>query len=194
MKVKEFLENFSAQSQRIANDIFEYIDFLSHKKRDYKNIREEQIPLLAYIKCKKIPHDADMELGGEAHDFDAKFIYSLGNVRVTQTVEIVQALPMGEHEVRLALVHGKMDVSMRLKEYEQLRSFPKPIIDAINKKHQKNYADKRVLLVSVIGEHTYEDDALIKSWIPEIRRNTFLGNFTEIFLAETARSVMFKIH
>jgi len=35
-------------------------------------MREEHIPIRAYILRKEIPADAILTLGGEAHDFDAK--------------------------------------------------------------------------------------------------------------------------
>jgi len=96
--------------------------------------------------------------------------------------------------VRHALVDGKMNTDLRELEMRQLQSFPQPIIDAINKKHDRSYADKRILLVSVTGEHTFEDDELINRWISLIKENTVRGNFAEILLVETARYKLFKLH
>lgn len=194
MTVQEFLDQFSAESQRIANDIFEYIDFLKQKKRCHKSMREEHIPIRAYVRRRAVPVDAILELGGEAHDFDARIITKNARGTHEEILEVVQALPKDEHIVRHMLVDGTMNKEPRELEMKQLQSFPQPIIDAINKKHQRAYADKRVLLVSVTGEHTYEDDELISQWIPQIRANTVLGNFAEIFLVETARYKLFKLH
>lgn len=194
MTIQEFLDQLSADAERIANDIFEYIDFLKHTKREHKSMREEYIPIRAYVRRKEIPTDAILELGGEAYDFDAKIIVRDAQGAREEVLEVVQALPKNEHIVRHALVKGAMNKELRELEMQQLRSFPQPIIDAINKKHKRAYADKRVLLVSVTGEHTYEDDALINEWIPYIKANTVLGNFAEIYLVETARYKLFKLH
>jgi hypothetical protein len=192
--VQEFLDQFSATSERIANDLIEYLGFLKHSKREYKSIREEHIPIRAYLLREGIPLDAIIELGGEAHPFDAKI--RLANVAEEDSIvlEVVQALPVNEHRVRHALVKGRMDEELRELEKEQLQSFPLPIIEAIRKKHSRSYADKRVLLVSVTGEHTGEDDKLIEEWIQVTRQNTSLGKFVAIFLVETARYKLFKLH
>ncbi|WP_157774941.1 hypothetical protein [Melittangium boletus] len=194
MKVKEFLDRFNEESQRIVSDIFEYSKFILHKDRKYKTIREEHIPLRAYLVRKDISPDAEIELGGEAHDFDAMVTYGVAGAEQKEIIEVVQAVPAGEHIVRQALIQGEMSVEMRIEESKQLNAFPWPIIDAIKKKHNKMYADKRVLLVSVTGEHTLEDDEIIESWIPDIQAATMLGNFSEIYLVETARYIIFKIH
>jgi len=194
MTVQEFLDQFSAKSERIVNDIFKYRDYLKQRTRGYKSMREEHIPIRAYIRRKEVPVDATLELGGEAHDFDAKIITKDEHGTHEEILEVIQALPRGEHIVRHALVNGTMTLDLREREMQQLQSFPQPIIDAINMKHEREYADKRILLVSVTGEHTYEDDELIGQWIPLIRENTVLGNFVEIFLVETARYKLFKLH
>lgn len=194
MKVNDFFKICDNEAERIANDIFEYVDFILHKNRKYKAMGEEYIPLRAYLKRKNIPLDAGIELGGEAHDFDAIITYKESGEERIAIIEIVQALPVGEHLVRMAVAKGKMDEKMRLEEWKQLGSFPQPIIDAINKKHEKMYADKRTLLVSVIGEHTFEDNELINGWIADVQTKTELGNFSEIYLVETARSLIFKVH
>jgi hypothetical protein len=157
-------------------------------------MREEHIPIRAYVLRKGVPLDAILELGGEAHDFDAKIITSNEQGKQKEILEVVQALPKDEHIVRHSIVNGTMNLERRILENKQLQSFPQPIIDAINNKHAHAYADKRVLLVSITGEHTYEDDELIEQWIPKIREKTILGNFTEIFLVETARYKLYKIY
>ena len=194
MTVQEFLEKFSAESQRIVNDIFEYIDYTKQKTRGYKSMREEHIPIRAYILRKAIPKKAILNLGGESHDFDAKIIWNDETERYEEILEVIQALPEKEYVIRHALVDGIKTLEEYNISIKQIESFPQSIIDAINKKHKKIYADKRILLVSVAGEYTYEDDKLINQWIPIIRKKTILGNFLEIFLVETARYKIFKIH
>lgn len=194
MTVQEFLDQFSAKSGRIVNDILEYIDFLQHKKREHKSMREEHSPIRAYIRRKNIPTNAELILGGEAYNFDAKIIQEDAQGVHEEILEVVQALPKDEHVVRHALVNGEMNMELRKLEMKQLQSFPKPIIEAINKKHKRAYTDKRILLVSVSGDYTYEDDELINEWLPRIRAKTNLGNFSSIYLVEIARSKIFKIH
>lgn len=87
-----------------------------------------------------------------------------------------------------------MNAEMRLEECRQIETFPQPIIDAIRTKHTKSYSDVRILLVAVAGEVTLEDDAIIERWLSEVRSKTVLGNFAEIYLVETARYLIFKIH
>lgn len=195
MTVDEFLKQFSSESERIVNDIFEYIDYIKQKNRDYKSMREEHIPIRAYIRCKGVHGNAILELGGEAHDFDAKIISNDRVARYEEILEVTQALPEKEHVIRHALTgNGITTLKMHDLAIKQIESFPKPIIDAINKKNKKRYADNRILLVSVAGEYTFENDKLINQWIPIIRKETTLGDFLEIFLVETARYKIFKIH
>jgi hypothetical protein len=192
--VQDFLEQFSANSERIVNDPLRFVRFLRHKERGDKSKREEHIPIRAYLRRKPIPPDGVIELGGEAHDFDAKLSYEFDGRRVECTIEVVQALAKGAHKMRLAIADGQMNDEMGAEERRQFETFPQPVIDAIKAKQDKLYSDTRILLVAVVGEVTQEDDAIIERWLSELRSKTVLGAFSEIYLVETARYVIFKIH
>jgi hypothetical protein len=194
MTVQEFLDQFSEEAQAVVNDPLRFVDFLKHKHRGDKSTREERIPIRAYLRRKSVPPEGVIELGGEAHDFDAKVSYLNEGQTVECTLEVVQALAAGAHKVRLAIADNRMNDAMRAEEWRQFETFPQPIIDAIKAKQDRFYSDTRVLLVSVAGEVTQEDDALIERWLGEVRANTVQGTFSEIYLVETARYLIFKIH
>ena len=67
------------------------------------------------------------------------------------------------------------------------------IIEKINKKLSKVYPEGTILLISVSGDATGEDDEVVQGWLPQIRRSAALGNFSEIYIVEEARSRLFKI-
>lgn len=157
-------------------------------------MREEHAPIRAYLRRKGIPLDGVIELGGEAQDFDAKLSFKIGEQHIECTLEIVQALAKGAHKIRLAIANGRMNPETWEEEIRQINTFPQPIINAIRAKQDKRYADTRVLLVSVLGEVTCENDAIIERWLREVRSKTVLGSFSEIYLVEIARSRIFQIH
>lgn len=194
MTVQEFLDQFSARSQLIVNNVLRFADFLKHKQRGEKSLREEHIPIRAYLRRKSIPLDGLIELGGEAYGFDAKVAYEVEGQVLECTLEVVQALANGAHKIRFAIANGRMNDEMRAEEWRQIETFPQPIIDAIKAKQAKSYSDTRILLVVVSGEVTQEDNRIIEQWLSDVRSKTVLGNFSEIYLVEAARYLIFKIH
>ncbi len=194
MTVQEFLDQFGATAERIVNDPLRFADYLKHKHKSDKSMREEQTPIRAYIRRQAIPLNGIIELGGETHDFDAKLSYEAKGRTITCTLEVVQALADGAHKVRLANAQGRLNEAMRIEERRQFESFPQPIIDAIRAKQEKFYSDTRILLVAVAGEVTLEDDGIIGNWLAAVRSRTVLGNFSEIYLVEIARYLIFRIH
>lgn len=67
------------------------------------------------------------------------------------------------------------------------------IIEAIERKHSKRYADGRSLLVVFDGDYSFEEDRVVQGWVEEIRRRTHRGNFGEIRLVELARRKVFPV-
>lgn len=193
MKVADFLEEDRTAAQRFLNDLALFKELRDGMKREHKARREEYFALIGYIKRKPISPDLDMELGGEAHDFDAKFINKSKGAISEEVVEVVQALPSNEHKVRIARAKGRFTPQMLTDDLDDLHSFPSPIIDAINRKHQKRYSDERTLLVSVRGDYTYESDQVIEGWMPEIRALTKLGGFTAIYIVEPDRPALYRV-
>jgi hypothetical protein len=187
--VRDFLSNFSDRANELANDVLECLEFL-RQRGEHKTVREEYVPIRAYLLGTQVPDDTPLILGGERQRFDAKIMHASGE----EILEVTQATPVDEHKVRLAIAGSGMTDELRALEREQLSSFPTPIIEAINRKVAHGYPEPRTLLVAVIGEHTFEDDAIIRGWLPAIRQQSRQGNFRAVYLVETARSKLFKIY
>lgn len=165
-------------------DLNRYSEFLQHRSRSDKRLREEFLAILAFVHALHLPDDELIELGGETEDFDAR-------IR-DEPIEVVQALPRDEHEVRRNLSKG-LSPGMYLKHSRDQLQFPDVIIDAINQKHAKNYTDGRHLLVIFDGEYSEEDDEIIASWIKRIRTSCEQGSFKSIVLVERARVKAFRV-
>ena len=71
--------------------------------------------------------------------------------------------------------------------------FPGVIVDAIEKKHAKEYQDARSLVVVFGGDYSGEDDEVIYHWMSLIRRRTTRGTFKEILLVELDRRKVFTL-
>ena len=186
--VGQFLQNVSDKAQALANDVLEFVEFL--RDRAYKEMREEHLPIRAYLLRQAVPLDTPLVLGGETHRFDAKVMHAAGE----EILEVTQAIPKNAHQVRHGLAAGAMTARLRDLERKIVTSFPGPVIDAINKKVAHGYSEPRTLLVAVLGDHTFEDDAIILGWLPAIRQQTTRGNFSAIHLVDIARSKLFQIH
>ena len=65
----------------------------------------------------------------------------------------------------------------------EIDSIPSKIVEVINKKHQKNYSDNRILLVIVQSEYVYQgEEYIIQEILKEVKAKTEKGNFDEILL------------
>ncbi|EAQ81582.1 hypothetical protein DSM3645_28412 [Blastopirellula marina DSM 3645] len=67
------------------------------------------------------------------------------------------------------------------------------IVKVIEKKHGKNYADERTLVVVFDGDYSFEDDCIVHGWVEEIRQQSHRGTFKEVLLVELARRKVFPI-
>lgn len=193
MKVSEFAKKMLGNSQFIVNNIFEYTRYFDNDDRSYKHMREECWPIYAYLKHVDIENDADISLDMEKGKCDA-CISRINKEDII--IEVTQAVPRNSHRFRQAMMDG-FKVSLELEERTNHQKgkdeFPLPIVTAINKKHRKNYPESRVLLVSVLGEYSDEDDIIISEWIKSVRKQTNQGNFDSIYLFELARSKLYQI-
>jgi hypothetical protein len=191
MSVGEFIDSLRQNSQYICNDIFEFQRYVLQERRDYKYLREEHIPILAFIEQSEIEADAELHLGRETEPWDAQIVRADGEVIV---IEVTQALPHEAYRFREAVVaNPKPPLEERTRHQRGIDEFPQPIIEAIDRKHEKNYPEARVLLVSVLGEYSDEDDFVIKEWVREIQDGSHRGGFADIYLVEMARGRLFKI-
>jgi len=162
----------------------QYRDFLDHRTRDDKRLREELLPILAVVRWLDLQDDEVIELGGETEDFDAR-------IR-GEPYEVVQALPEDEHEVRRSLCKGQSPY-IYLKHSADHLQFPEVVIDAIDRKHEMHYSDKRHLAIAFDGDYSEEDDRVIDSWIAKVREKSHLGRFRSILLVERARLKVFSV-
>ena len=162
-----------------------YADYLAHKSRTDKFLREEHLPIRAVLLYKKIKRGSKIELGNETEPWDAR-------VSGTLILEVTQALPEKEHEIRQNLASGLTKEAF-LAHAADARQFPAAIVSAIRKKVDKCYLDNRTLIVAVSGAYTREDDCIIESWLPTIRAECNSGNFAEVLLVERDRQKVFKV-
>jgi hypothetical protein len=184
MKVGDFLDLFNSKAQEIVNKNGEYAKFLLHEKRDYKYYREEWIPLYAYICRFCVSREASIILGRERERWDAQID--------GQYIEIAQALPKLAYQDRISLVNGQT-LKDRIISIHLPLQFPQVIIKAIESKLEKSYPNNCILLVNVLGEYTRENDERIMKWLVGVRRRVKRGNFSKVYLVESARYKIFEI-
>ena len=179
---KELIDQMGSDRMGLA----EFGDYLSHKTRDDKYLREEYLPLLAVVRHKKIADTEQVELGQEKEPWDAR-------ISGHDLYEVTQALPEKEHEQRREIAAGgQSPVTMFVHAADALQ-FPGVIVDAIEKKHAKEYQDTRSLVVVFGGDYSSEDDEVVHHWMSLIRRQTTRGAFKEILLVELDRLKVFTL-
>lgn len=183
LKVKEFLLYIKDSINKVSTNLFVGVNFLLQDEREYKYLREEYIAIGSYISFANIDRNMMIEIGNESRPWDAKI--NLKNDPII--IEVIQAIPKKEHLTRKVLattMHGYKNFSLDLRTIHQqgMDSFPQPIIDAIDKKHKKNYPESRVLLVVVLSEFYGNDEFILEEWLKKIRRETIIGNFKEVYL------------
>ena len=208
MTVQEFREMIDAEAAK-RMDLAAFADYVKKKGRPDKYLKEEYLPMLAVIRHKGIPDTATIELGNEEEPWDAR-------VNGADLYEVIQALSENAHEIRKATAGearttlpiddpagGKekrrpvtgvtAQMVLHIQHASDHLQFPKVIIDAIKKKHEKRYTDDRRLIVAVDGDYTAEDDGVIEGWLTAIRQQTDRGTFKEVLLVDLARLKTFKM-
>jgi len=187
-----------------------YCDYLQHKDRSDKYLREEYIAIHAVVRYQRYAGGEEIELGDEKQGWDAW-------IAGREIFEVAQALPEGEYEIRRAIASGSASLmlpvhspnpdepvelpltgplAVSLLQAQHARDhhqFPTAIITAIEKKHRKKYADTRTLIVVFDGDYSFEDDQTIAKWIEEIHRQTTRGTFKAIYLVERDRAKVFPV-
>jgi hypothetical protein len=190
MTIKEFIREIEAEAQHIVSggvrSLSQYYAQKKSKTFDYKQFREELMTIYTYIKCNGFSEDESIIIGGEQAEWDALISDNI-------IIEVIQALPKDAHEVRIEISKNGMNLDTKLKHMNDTSQFPDVIIQAIEQKHNKNYADKRILLISVSGEYTGECDETIDKWLDEVEVQTQMKNFESIYLVETARCRLYSI-
>ncbi|EJM89743.1 MULTISPECIES: hypothetical protein [unclassified Pseudomonas] len=168
--------------------------FFSTRHAPNKSLREEFLPSLEFIKKCNVSDSAILQFGLNQEIFDLKIIDEHGSEKI---LEITWALPVGDHEL-LSLLSQSNDGTLPMKTKVKLKamidSIPGKIVQAIEKKHAKNYPDNRTLLVVIQPEYTYQGMVpLIQEIINEVRHSvkSGKGKFEEISLL--CRSRLYKI-
>ena len=176
----------------MANDVKEFSRFLKQEYRAYKFTREEDLPMLAFLRYYDIDPDAEIIPGREGAPIDFQIIHNDGSI---MEIEVTQAVPLAAYRYRHAMADFPFKLPLHQRTLHQIAKdqFPKPIIEAINRKHENNYQNNPILLVSIQGDYTDEDDAIIEKWIPWIREKSHLKRFSHIFLIELARRKVFQL-
>ncbi|MCF9045740.1 hypothetical protein [Acinetobacter nectaris] len=179
--INEFLSlnSDAGMSYRHAPD-----GFFTNKYRSNKYLREELIPTQYFIIHKKISDTSKIKFGVEQENFDAKIINYKENIEII--LEITLACPENDHKLfsllqQAGISHLPMKTMSQLKN--EIDSIPSKIVEVINKKHQKNYSDNRILLVIVQSEYVYQgEEYIIQEILKEVKAKTEKGNFDEILL------------
>jgi hypothetical protein len=197
MKLSEFRQNYEDVAVGALASISAALEFMTNKNKDAKSYREEQTPILAYCNLFKLPESTNIELGGEACDFDA--IISKEGDGSTRTLEVVQASSTDFHKTREfiageRLVQTPEEIHEKVKQEPTAEKLADAIVAAINKKISKNYGDTRTLIVSISGEETHEDDKLILASIDLVKSKIGSNKFDGIYLVELSRRKCFEIN
>lgn len=207
------IDEFNAKISEMAMarmGLERYCGYLRHETREDKYLREEYIAIQAVARHKRYPGHTTIELGDEREKWDARIAES-------DLFEVVQALPANEHVIRRSVAGGEARVMAPVSDpepgepaelpitgplarfliqtehaYDHLQ-FPRVIVEAIEKKHGKKYADERTLIVVFDGDYSFEEDRIVHGWIDEIGRQTHRGTFKEVLLVELARRKVFPV-
>lgn len=163
-----------------------YCDYLKHRTREDKYLREEYLPILAVINHKSIPESEQIELGNETEGWDAR-------ISATELFEVVQALPEDEYQTRREIASGGASITTYIKHAADHHQFPDAVVDAIKSKHKKGYTDSRSLVVVFSGDYSSEQDDIVNGWVQELRRRTTRGSFKDILLVELDRLKVFSL-
>ncbi|MCG3669079.1 hypothetical protein L5F33_02290 [Aliarcobacter butzleri] len=197
MKVYEFIDyvNDKKPQSFMFEDIKEIMKISLQITQEYKALREEYLIINSYLTKYEIDNSAEIILGGKIENWDAKIIFEDKEI----ILEITQATSSYDNKLREALVntigdtYKGLSLKYRYMYQKELNEFPKKIIDAIEKKHKKNYKDNRILLVMVLFELAYFEENIIKYWINTLKKRTEKGDFREIILVINENN-FFKIH
>ncbi len=163
-----------------------YCAYLRHSTREDKYLREEHLPVLAVIDYKAIPDTEQIELGNEKEPWDAR-------ISGQDLYEVVQALPMDEHQVRREIADGGQSPVTYLTHATDHLQFPGVIVEVIEKKHKKGYRDGRSLVVVFGGDYSGEEDEVVHKWVQHVRGRTTRGAFKEVLLVELDRRKVFPL-
>lgn len=167
--------------------------FHSSKYEENKTLKEECFPLIQYLDERKITDDARIKLGLKKDNFDAKIILKSdcdnNDCNNFVIIELTSAIPDYDHLLLSITSQASINGYLPLKNMHEFKNqfdmFPDKIVEAINKKHNKEYDDERILIVNMPMEYSYQnEDYIINEIINEVKERVTQGKgkFTEIVL------------
>lgn len=183
LKIENFINYVDDYIIKVSNNLEYSSNFLLQPNEKFKNLREEYFIINEFIKFRKIDKNKNIYLGKKSENWDAKINYNNENL----IIEVTQAIPDNEHLTRIVLaqnMYGLKCFSLNLRQIYQdgLNSFPNKIVEVINKKHEKNYNDNRILIVGILNEFAYDEADIMDYWIEYLEQNTEKRNFKEIWI------------
>ena len=180
---------FSSFCERTVNEWLDgrFSDYIRHKNQFDKEIHEEWIAILALLRHLNISDDTSLCLGGKKERWDA----SVGD---SFFIEVSRAAPEDDHKFRQMMADGgfKTIIDMWRHALSQ-QKVCNIIIERIKAKLKKDYPEGTILLISISGDATNEDDDVVEGWLPRIRESVSLGGFSSIYIVEEARRKPFQI-
>lgn len=183
-KIDDYL--YKPDIQELHQMIFAPDGYWSTKYPALKLLREEFIPLKYFIKEFNISDNDTLHLGFERLNYDACFT-SFDKTNTT-IVEITAAIPKEDH-LLLSLFEQSLFSRFPVKNKHKLKlykdSIPETIINAIDKKHDKNYPSGRILIVTLPLEYVHQgEDYIIDEIVNEVSDNCIrrMGSFSKIIL------------
>jgi hypothetical protein len=190
LTVEEFKKKVQAYNSMSSVEDFLYLSaldgFFTNKSRSNKYLREEFIPIMYFLDRRMIPISSVLTLGIQHENFDAKITDTETDQEII--IEITMGSPKNDH-LLFPIIDQTSFGSFPLKTMDYLKkekdSLPEKIIEAIEKKHKKNYQDHRLLMVVVQPEYTYQnEDYVIEEIVKEVRNSISLGkgSFQEIIM------------
>ena len=187
--VGELRQRFAHFAERTINGWLDgrFADYIRHKGRINKEIHEEWVPILALLRHLDVPDSTSLCLGGTKERWDAKVGESL-------FIEVSRAAPEDDHRFRQMMADdGFRTIADMWRHALSQQKVCDIVIERINAKIKKDYPTGTILVISVSGYATSEDDGIVVNWLPRIRELVSLGGFSSIYLVEEARRKAFQI-
>jgi hypothetical protein len=187
MKITDFKHQYNeAAAAFLAGGLDSFSLFLKHKIDGAKQFREELTAIYGFVVTTETPDTEDIVIGGEKENFDAQVGGSI--------LEVVRALPESEHVLRKQVAEGTVPQSTFQSTIQHSpQRLAELISGALIKKQKKHYSDKRILLISVDGEETQEDDQAVNDALSIVRTNATHEPFVSVWIVETARRKAFLL-
>ena len=174
--VQEFVKNIGFICNKLWTNLGAISELTYESTGEYKEFREELYVIYNYIRQYATDENAKIILGRKKETWDAK----VGD----DIIEVTLAVYKNEHVIRKAML-GLSILSLKEKTIDYLGkdSIISIVLDAIQRKVEKHYGDKRILIVATEGEFfNYFNDYMAR--VLEYLREPIViqQEFSKIFL------------